>query len=203
MQLSGIARGGQVWIAVLIRRSFASRVNTAPHLTQMDRSANLKNAGLILHRLIFILLMCLWFGGFTFYSLVVIHTGHRVFGDHRQVGFLTQRVTEWLNLIGLGAIAMMLWTAAIEFPKATRLARWILGSTCVLIIAVQAALFFLHPQLDGFLDVASQTIHDRHQFKRLHLIYMNLSTVQWSATILYLGAVLALWTRPEKMKSRS
>src|SRR5262245_30872810 len=63
----------------------------------------LKDALETFRRVALLLGLCLWFGGFTFYALVVIHVGHRVFRGRLEVGFLTQAVTHWLNLIG-GAV---------------------------------------------------------------------------------------------------
>ncbi|MDB6036228.1 MAG: hypothetical protein JWM99_69 [Verrucomicrobiales bacterium] len=55
--------------------------------------------------------ICFWMGGFTFYSAVVIHVGHRVFESHREIGFLTQEVTIWLNRSGAIVLLILLISA--------------------------------------------------------------------------------------------
>jgi hypothetical protein len=64
-------------------------------------------------------------------------------------------------------------------------------------IAVQIALFELHPRLDAFLDASTQTIHDRVAFHRQHLLYMNLSTTQWTAALIHLWSILILWRKSD------
>src|SRR5580765_3262745 len=97
-------------------------------------------------RLALVLSLCLWFGGFTFYSLVVIHTGHHVFGSRVEVGFLTQAVTRWLNLLSFPALCLMLWNACIPLKERNRLLRSALLATWLIIAGVEVSLFLLHPQ---------------------------------------------------------
>ncbi|MCA9269901.1 MAG: hypothetical protein KDA41_15580, partial [Planctomycetales bacterium] len=48
--------------------------------------------------------MIAWWGGLTFYAGVVVPVGAAVFGSTEQ-GFVTQRVTNWLNLLLAVALA--------------------------------------------------------------------------------------------------
>jgi hypothetical protein len=151
-----------------------------------------------IRRFLVVLAIALWFGGFTFYSLVVIHTGHKVFGGIQQTGFLTQQVTHWLNLIGLAALLALLWNAAAGWRYAKPAVRWGLALTWLSMAAVEIDLFALHPQLDKLLDWRAQTILDRGRFVSLHHLYMNLSTGQWVATILHIWLILTVWMRCDK-----
>jgi hypothetical protein len=144
-------------------------------------------------RTLVVLGLCLWFGGFTFYTLVVIHTGHRVFGGMEEVGFLTQAVTRWLNLIGAGVLCLMLWNVFAGWHRQSRLIRGTLLSTWLLAAGIEVALFALHPRLDALLDPQTRSIVSRQSFKSLHLLYMNLSTTQWVATIVYVWASVWAW----------
>jgi len=152
-------------------------------------------------RLALVLSLCLWFGGFTFYSLVVIHTGHRVLGSRIEVGFLTQAVTRWLNLISIPALALMFWNACFPLQQRSRFVRGTLLGTWLIIASIQVTLFLLHPKLDALLDANSRSILSRDQFKSLHLLYMNLSTAQWVATILYLSAALFAWRKLDEIEA--
>jgi hypothetical protein len=155
-----------------------------------------------LRRLLVILSLTLWFGGFTFYSLVVIHTGHRVLGSRVEVGFLTQEVTRWLNLIGLPTLLLLLWNVFAGWRSQRRIVRIGLVSTWAIIAGVQVALFALHPAIDRLLDPETHTITHKAQFKSLHLLYMNLSTAQWIAVILYVCACLIAWRRVDAQSQR-
>ena len=156
----------------------------------------------IIRRFLTVLAVALWFGGFTFYALVVIHTGHKVFGGIRQTGFLTQQVTHWLNLIGVAALLILLWNVAAGWSYAKPAARWGLVLTWFTMAALEIALFALHPQLDKLLDSQAQTILDRGRFVSLHQLYMNLSTGQWGATFLHIWLVLRVWMRCDKTLAR-
>src|SRR6266478_146500 len=52
-------------------------------------------------RFLTIVAVAIWFGGFTFYSTVVIATAQEVLHSHLRAGLITQQVTRWLNLVSL------------------------------------------------------------------------------------------------------
>jgi hypothetical protein len=145
-------------------------------------------------RVLVVLALCVWFGGFTFYSLVVIHMGHKVFESLVEVGFLTQAVTRWLNLIGVGTLCLMLWNVFAGWSRQKRFIRGTLLSTWLLAAGIELALFVLHPMLDAHLDPETRSLVARPEFVRLHLLYVNLSTTQWVATIVYICATVKAWT---------
>ena len=60
-------------------------------------------------RLFAILLLAVWWGGFTFYALVVVPTGHQVLRSKVRQGFITQQVTNQLNVLGAVTLALLLW----------------------------------------------------------------------------------------------
>lgn len=63
------------------------------------------NSTLILvGRVIVVVAGAVWLGGLTFYAAVVIPTAHDVLGSHREVGFITQQVTERINAIAVVAL---------------------------------------------------------------------------------------------------
>src|SRR3954471_14459767 len=53
-----------------------------------------------------VMVLAVWFGGFTFYSTVVIATSQEVLHSQLRAGLITQQVTNWLNLISLPALAI-------------------------------------------------------------------------------------------------
>lgn len=144
-------------------------------------------------RVLVVLALCLWFGGFTFYTLVVIHMGHKVFESLVEVGFLTQAVTHWLNLIGVGTLCLMLWNVFAGWSRQHWFIRGTLLSTWLLAAGIEVALFVLHPKLDAHLDPDTRSLIAREDFVSLHLLYINLSTTQWVATIVYICASVWAW----------
>src|SRR5947209_1588383 len=108
--------------------------------------------GRLVQRFIVVLALGFWLGGFTFYAGVVIHVGHRVFHGQREVGFLTQQVTNWLNLSGGIALAILLWNALTSGRRLQRWLRTAIWLTWLAMVALQIFLFQLHPQLDAMLD---------------------------------------------------
>ena len=140
-----------------------------------------------------LVLLAVWFGGFTFYAGVVVHTGSRVLGSHQEFGFVTQQVTRWLNLLGALTLLGLMWNCLAAWPEKLVLLRWGLGTSWVVMLAVQVALFSMHPALDQMLDVPNHRVHDRAHFHSLHELYLTLSTVQWGATLLHLWCLIAVW----------
>ena len=125
-----------------------------------------------------------WMGGFTFYASVVIPTAHGVLGSHREVGFITQQVTHWLNLVSLLALALLTWNLIAERAATPRLKR-LLGITLGVMFATQVALFAEHPMLVRMLDVETQNMASRDRFYAMHRVYLLTAAVQWLAAMLH------------------
>ena len=63
----------------------------------------------VVRRFVALLAFAAWLGGFTFYAAVVVPAGTEVLGGAVAQGFITQAVTLHLNLLGVGALAALLW----------------------------------------------------------------------------------------------
>ena len=153
--------------------------------------------GVMALRLSVIGALMFWLGGFTFYAAVVIPTAHDVLGSHREVGFITQAVTYWINLSGAATAALLL----IHLLRTSDRQRWLsrgLWATWVLLTAAQLALFCLHPSLDGFLDAKDHDVLDRAGFYHLHRIYLIIATVQWCAAITHVCLMVAAWRQKDR-----
>lgn len=142
---------------------------------------------------LFLFAFAVWLGGFFFYASVVIPMGHEVLGSHRLVGFITQRVTAWLNIVGVGALAMFLWNAWHERRGRSRRLRWGLFGTWTVMAALQIGLFALHPAMDRMLDPAHRRILKPDQFYGLHRIYLDASAAQHLTGLAHAWLVLAAW----------
>ena len=121
----------------------------------------------------------MWIGGLTFYALVVIPSGASVVGDTTQ-GFITQRVTGWMNWIGVLALAALM-------PSLSR--RWMIATWACMALAL-AVLFAIHARMDAILDSEAMEIFNRAAFASWHQKYLLATTVQWLAGMAHLWGVL-------------
>lgn len=145
----------------------------------------------LLRRYLVLLTLAFWMGGFTFYTGVVIGIANQVLGSERDVGFVTQQVTNWLNLIGVLATVILGFSAWFErrgFSRVLMLLSWLA------MVALQGGLFFVHAQLDHRLEVATHKIHGPlNVFFNWHRLYMVVATAQWLAALSYLWLAVVLW----------
>jgi hypothetical protein len=117
-----------------------------------------------------------WQGGFVFYAAVVIPVGTEVLGSPAAQGFVTQEVTNWLNVIGVAFHLLLAWNLAAERGTAFWTLRVGLGAFSALLLI---ALFALHPVLDSLLDPVERIVREPKLFYRWHIAYLWCSTVQW------------------------
>lgn len=135
----------------------------------------------------------LWLGGFTFYALFVIPSGVAVLGDHRQFGFVTERVTLWLNGLALAALLL-------DLP-ALRRGRW--PRRCWLVAAVcTGGLVALHAHAASFLDFDRREVRAPDTFYQVHRVYLLVAAVQWLAFVTLLAARLRPDHHPDRRDDR-
>lgn len=134
-----------------------------------------------MQRYLLILALALWLGGLTFYALIVVPVGTEILGSTGQ-GFITQRVTDRLNLLSSGMLVLLFANAL------KQRGRLLTGSWFVLAIT-QAALLAMHPWLDAMLDGSTQAIADGQLFYQRHGIYLDVTAVQWVALLVHLWCV--------------
>ena len=149
----------------------------------------------IVRRYLAIALLAVWWGGFTFYALVVVPTGHQVLHSKVRQGFITQRGTNKLNW--LGAVTMVVLLAEVA-ARRERSAKWRVGcASWLAMTTLLIALFLLHPQLDALLDETSRSVVDDDRFYALHRIYLLVTTVQWLAGAVHLAWLSCGESRPQ------
>ena len=127
-------------------------------------------------------MLSIWWGAFTFYSGVVINVGMQVLGSHTEMGFITQAVTNYLNFISFPILVFMAYTFRTEKRFFT---------TALLLVFLQAILFFLHFELDKLLDIEQRIILNRATFYSFHRVYLLISTLIW----LIVSGILILTVR--------
>jgi hypothetical protein len=145
-------------------------------------------------------MFALWMGGFTFYTLIVIPTGGKVLdGGERDVGFITQQVTNWLNWMGVAALPVLGWNVWAEGKGILRR----LLAVCWLGMALtQVGLFILHPILDGMLETQTHKIHGGSVFFDWHRRYMAVASLQWLAALTYMWIAIFIWRATDRQNVR-
>lgn len=154
-----------------------------------------------LRRFLVICALGLWLGGLTLYSLVVVRNAHLVFTSHYKVGLVTQRVTEELNLIGAGALVLMLFNAIASWDAATRRLRAGLAASLGVALLAHSAVFLLHRFMDGMLQGGGLGISDTPTFHRPHEHYLIATAFEWGAGLSYLLFAILAWRREDAVPS--
>jgi len=133
-----------------------------------------------------------WQGGFMFYGGVVVPVGSDVLNSHRLQGFITQSVTNYLNLAGAACLAVWFWDVAVEQGSVRwhRRLLWSLWSLLVLALCLQV---WIHSHMDELLDVESFRILDSTRYRFLHMCYLFISTLQWLGAIALTALSLRIW----------
>jgi len=151
---------------------------------------------ILLRRFLVLTALLFWQGGFLFYASVVVPIGQRL-TSHREQGFITQQVTDYLNLSGAVALVPLAWDGAMGGDPSSRrrLLRWAawLGMALALLLLV-----WLHPRLDELLDGSAWSIADRPLFRGRHRGYLWVSTVQWALAMVYSVLTLLAWRAEDR-----
>jgi hypothetical protein len=151
----------------------------------------------MLRRYLTLLSFALWMGGFTFYTLVVIPTGSKVLGGEREVGFITQQATNWLNWIGIPALLMFGWNLRAQGGGIWRV---LLLLAWLAMAAAEVGVFLIHHVIDGMLDTSTHKIHNFEHFYGWHRFYMVTASFQWLAALAYLWIALVIWRDTDRQR---
>jgi Na+-driven multidrug efflux pump len=140
----------------------------------------------LLRRFLVVQALLVWQGGFFFYAAVVVPIGADVYGSFGQ-GMVTRHVTDWMNVIGAGTIAILAWDQwANRESRRSRAARW--GLWAVMAGGLPA-LALIHPRIETYID----STMDYATFYLWHRVYLYVVTAQWVASLAYVAAMLRAW----------
>jgi len=147
-----------------------------------------------IRRFLVIAAIAFWMGGFTFYASIAVPTGVNVLGTHRAVGFITQQVTQRLNVAGVAALAVLLWNIiSSRTPQRPALRRTLLV-TWLLMTLIEIELILLHPAMDRLMITQPvRMILNEDRFELLHRIYLVSTTAQWFLGLVHVWCLCALW----------
>jgi hypothetical protein len=155
----------------------------------------------VFRRFVTLCAMGWWLGGLTFYSLVVIRAAHQIVGSHAKVGFITQKATMALNLIGAGALAAMLGSGLAAWRRSGPWIRRGLAASWISAAAAHAWVFLLHARLDAMLDFQIRRVQEGASFRGPHETYLIATSIEWAAGLVYLLAALAAWRQEDSVSS--
>lgn len=149
----------------------------------------------ILRRFLVLAVLLFWQGGFLFYSSVVVPVAEEVLVAGQSSvtqGFITRRVTVYLNLAGAVAAVPLLLDALASTDRARwrKYLRLLLWAGMALTLALLA---WMHPRVDMFLSDEFQIVGDMKSFRRWHRAYLWTSTVQWALGVAAMGLMLWAW----------
>jgi hypothetical protein len=144
----------------------------------------------LLRRFLVASVLMFWQGGFTFYAAVVVPLGAEVLDSHVTQGFITRRVTNYLNLAGAVALPVLVWDL-LTGGDAARWRRWLRGGAWLVAAITLGLLVWLHDRVDVLLDPGRFAVLDRQTYSERHEAYLFISTVQWAACLA--GLALTLW----------
>jgi hypothetical protein len=151
-----------------------------------DRTRNIIKSVL---RYLTVALLALWIGGFTLYATVVVRAGEAVIGGLKQ-GYVTQRVTDSINVIAIVCIVFVVIDLIVYRPH---LDRWTFRARLagvLVLIASLTLLYLFHGRMDALLDVETFKRPDRGAFRPLHQVYQLTATFMWLAFMAELGLML-------------
>jgi hypothetical protein len=147
----------------------------------------------ILRRYLVLIALMFWQGGFTFYAAVVVPVGTAVLGNSAlRQGFITRRVTVWLNLTAAVALTVLAADVLLCRDRSRRRfwARWLLWA---FLAGSQALLVWLHGSLDALMVEKGRIILDPELFRPAHRLYLWTHTIQWCGVLVFVALTLLAW----------
>ena len=155
---------------------------------------------IVLRRFVVISALAFWQGGFAFYAAFVVPIGQEVLGSHVEQGFITRRVTNYLNLAGAVASAVTLWDLyATRSGRAVHRLRFFAWAGMLGPLVFQA---WLHGRLDAMLDLVQLDVLDHPRFYAEHRWYLLSSALQLLCCLCFLATSIHSW-RYEDAKAGS
>ena len=152
----------------------------------------------VVRRMILLVSLMFWQGGFMFYGGVVVPAGTKILGSESEQGFITQAVTKYLN--GAGAVCLVLWLEHLWHERRSGVIplEWYAWAFASLSLGV---LVGTHLQMDRLLNVESRSILDHAAFRRYHKLYLWTSSLQWVASLVMLFLTLFRWSKESSVRS--
>jgi hypothetical protein len=157
----------------------------------------LLEVSLLIRRFLVLAALFFWQGGFTFYTAVVVPVGAQELHSNLRQGFITRRVTNYINLSGGVALLLLAWDLGSVRAASGRARRTGLLLWAVLLLTL-ACLVWLHTRLDELLVPRGRIVLDPETFRPRHRLYLWVSTLQWIVSVVYLLWTLRTWRAQDR-----
>ena len=135
-------------------------------------------------KLLLLIVWAVWWGGLCFYAIVVVPIGTELIGSAEQ-GFITQRVTDWHNVLTGVFLACLIIDA---FRKHSS----VLWSAVIVLAIIEIGLVAWHWHLTRMMDFDNQSVTGN--FYAQHAIYLWITAAEW-----LLGIVIPIFLGPVKI----
>ena len=147
-----------------------------------------------IRRMLLLLTLMFWQGGFMFYGGVVVPVGAEILRSDTKQGFVTQAVTNYLNVAGV--VCLIVWLEYLWHyrRKGVSSAEWWVWSMMAISLFGLAG---IHLQMDQILVAETTTVSDPKQFHLLHKMYIVTSSLQWLACLVLLFLTLQSWKQQD------
>ena len=131
-----------------------------------------------------------------FYGGVVVPVGARILESDTQQGFITQAVTNYLNMAG--AVCLLLWMESLWHERRNGVTRrewffWCIAAASMIVLVLA------HVQMDRLLNRELTSVID--PFGRYHKLYIGVSSLQWLACLSMLFERLRAWSQAARFAS--
>jgi hypothetical protein len=156
----------------------------------------LKASWRLLRQFALLLSLMFWQGGFLFYSSVVIPAGANILRSETEQGFITQSVTNYLNLAG--GVCLGIWLINLVLDANLRCwsarAAW---TVWLLLVLGLCALGMIHVRMDDALDFSDHVVINDQGFYALHRIYLLVSSLQLVGALGLVIYMMKRWQFPQ------
>jgi hypothetical protein len=154
----------------------------------------------VARRFCMIMVLAFWQGGFLFYSSAVVPIGQEELG-HRRQGFITRKVTTYLNESGVIAL-VFLGAESLFSPSRSVWSNRLRWLSWLAMAGTLACLIILHTRMDQILDPEEHEILAHGTFNSLHRWYLWISTFQWGFGLVYTWLMVGAWQCNDTEKRR-
>jgi hypothetical protein len=147
-----------------------------------------------IRRMLLLVTLMFWQGGFMFYGGVVVPVGAKILGSDTKQGFITQAATNYLNVAGAVCLAVWLEHLWRYRRSGVSLVEWWGWSLLAISLVVLAGILVL---MDRILIGETTTVSDPEQFHLFHKMYIGTSSLQWLGSLFLLFMTLRSWKRQD------
>lgn len=145
-------------------------------------------------RFLVVLALMAWQGGFMFYGAVTVPVTRAKLEGRPERSIITQKVTQWMNLIGTAAILAM-YADCWASPLKSRRWRWIVWLGMAL---PHPLLLWLHLKLSDQMAAPGFHTSNLAGFSHWHRAYLMVNTLQWAAGMAFVVLSLRAWREEDR-----